>query len=101
MSRAFAHLIALPLLLLLAIIVRPAAAEPNAAAPAAQRLTPLLAQIEHTQVIQAEFFQTKTLRALKRPLRTSGRLVFVRGQGVLWRGHRSPGCRTFGRPCPR
>jgi outer membrane lipoprotein-sorting protein len=83
MSRTSVRSIALPTLLLLALL-RPAVAEPNAAAPAAQRLTPLLAQIEQTRVIQAEFFQTKTLRALKRPLRTSGRLVFVRGQGVLW-----------------
>jgi len=35
-------------------------------------------------VIHAGFAQTKTLQALKRPLRTSGRMVFARGQGVRW-----------------
>ena len=83
MSKTFARLMVLPALLFL-VILRPAAGEPNATPAAEQHLTPLLAQIEQTRVIQAEFVQTKTLRALKRPLRTSGRLVVVRGQGVLW-----------------
>jgi hypothetical protein len=73
----------LPALLFLTLL-RPAAGEPNATPAAGQQLTPLLAQIEQTKVIQAEFVQTKTLQALKHPLRTSGRLVVVRGQGVLW-----------------
>lgn len=51
------------------------------AAPALSQLT---ARLDEAQVIHADFAQTKTLQALKRPLRTSGRMVFARGQGVLW-----------------
>lgn len=51
------------------------------AAPALEQLT---ARLEQAGVIHADFAQTKTLQALKRPLRTSGRVVFARGQGVLW-----------------
>jgi hypothetical protein len=51
---------------------------------AAPVLSQLSARLDQARVIHAEFNQTKTLQALKRPLRTSGRLVFARGQGVLW-----------------
>ncbi|MDP2832975.1 MAG: outer membrane lipoprotein carrier protein LolA [Pseudomonadota bacterium] len=55
---------------------------PAQAAPALSQLT---ARLDQSGVIHADFVQTKTLQALKRPLRTSGQLVFARGQGVLWR----------------
>lgn len=48
-------------------------------------LSPLLARLDQTRVIQASYVQTKTLQALKRPLVTHGKLVFVRDRGVLWR----------------
>lgn len=52
---------------------------------AAPVLAQLSARLDKAEVIHAEFIQTKTLQALKRPLRTTGQLVFARGQGVLWR----------------
>jgi hypothetical protein len=48
-------------------------------------LVQLTARLDQASVIHADFVQTKTLQALKRPLRTSGQMVFARGQGVLWR----------------
>lgn len=54
-------------------------------APAASPLAQLGARLDQAGVIHADFAQTKTLQALKRPLKTSGRMVFARGQGVLWR----------------
>ena len=42
------------------------------------------AQIEQHAVVRAEFVQTKTMAALKRPLVTTGRLTFSREHGVLW-----------------
>lgn len=56
-----------------------------APAHAAPALNQLAARLEQAAVIHAEYTQTKTLQALKRPLRTTGQLVFARGQGVLWR----------------
>jgi hypothetical protein len=55
---------------------------PAHAAPALSQLT---ARLDQAPVIHADFVQTKTLKALKRPLRTAGQMVFARGQGVLWR----------------
>ncbi|MDO9225003.1 MAG: outer membrane lipoprotein carrier protein LolA [Pseudomonadota bacterium] len=66
------------LLLLLSLTYLP----PTHAAPV---LAQLSARLDKAEVIHAEFTQTKTLQALKRPLRTTGQLVFARGQGVLWR----------------
>lgn len=42
------------------------------------------APLEKYPVVRAEFIQTKQMTALKRPLVTSGHLVFSRSQGVLW-----------------
>ena len=70
--------IALCLALLLGLTNPP----PAHAAPALAQLT---AWLDQAGVIHADFAQTKTLQALKRPLRTSGQMVFARGQGVLWR----------------
>lgn len=43
------------------------------------------ARLEGHPVIRAEFVQHKSIAALKRPVVTSGRLVFSREHGVLWR----------------
>jgi hypothetical protein len=40
--------------------------------------------MEQYPVVRAEFIQNKQMPALKRPLVTSGRLVFSRRHGVLW-----------------
>ena len=53
-------------------------------AMAADMLDQIGSQIEQYQVVRAEFVQTKQMAALKRPLVTSGRLTFARGEGVLW-----------------
>lgn len=55
-------------------------------APASQAdtLARIGAQIEQHAVLRAEFTQSKQMAALKRPLVTSGRLVFSRRHGVLW-----------------
>ena len=42
-------------------------------------------QIEQYPIVRAEFTQTKHMAALKRPLVTSGRLVFSREHGVAWK----------------
>lgn len=42
------------------------------------------ARMEQPPVVRAEFVQSKQMSALKRPLVTSGRLVFSRRHGVLW-----------------
>lgn len=47
-------------------------------------LSKIGAQVEQQAVLRAEFTQTKHMAALKRPLVTSGRLVFSRHHGVLW-----------------
>lgn len=76
-SQAFAHIRMLVLGMGLAV----QATAPAHAAPALSQLT---TRLEQAHVIHAGFSQTKTLLALKRPLRSSGQLVFARGQGVLW-----------------
>jgi hypothetical protein len=40
--------------------------------------------LEEAPVLRANFEQTKTMRALERPLVLSGRLVFSKSHGVLW-----------------
>jgi hypothetical protein len=42
------------------------------------------AQIGQHAVVRAEFTQTRQMAAMKRPLATSGRLVYARQHGVLW-----------------
>ncbi len=58
---------------------------PPAAVAGQTALAHLTERLDQVRLIQAEFTQTKTLLALKRPLKTSGRLVFMRDKGVLWR----------------
>jgi hypothetical protein len=57
---------------------------------AATSIEPLLLEriavgLTQAPVLRAEFTQTKTIAALTRPLVTSGHMVYVRQQGVLWR----------------
>jgi hypothetical protein len=60
------------------LFVGPAqASEPDA-------LARIGAQIEQHAVVRAEFTQSKQMTAMKRPLVTSGRLVYSRKHGVLW-----------------
>lgn len=47
-------------------------------------LTRIAAQLDRHAVVRAEFAQSKQVAALKRPLLTSGHLLFSRQQGVLW-----------------
>ena len=53
------------------------AAEPDA-------LARISAQVEQSPVVRAEFVQSRQIAAMKRPLITSGRLLFSRQHGVLW-----------------
>ncbi|MGE5489797.1 MAG: LolA family protein [Actinomycetota bacterium] len=56
------------------------------AAPSADDLAARLNQrLEQKPVLRAEFVQEKQMAAFKKPLVTRGRLVFVRGLGVLWK----------------
>jgi hypothetical protein len=41
-------------------------------------------QVEQYPVVHADFTQTKKMAALKRPLITTGNLVYLKEQGVLW-----------------
>jgi len=59
-------------------------AAPLAAAPADDIASRLGARLEQVPVLRAEFVQSKTMAAFKKPLVTRGRLVFARQQGVLW-----------------
>jgi hypothetical protein len=65
------------LFLALLFIGRAQATEPDA-------LTRIGAQIEQHAVVRAEFTQSKQMTAMKRPLVTSGHLVYSRKHGVLW-----------------
>jgi outer membrane lipoprotein-sorting protein len=52
---------------------------------AADELLPrIAAQLDKHAVVRAEFTQSKHISGLKRPLQTSGQLVFTRQHGVLW-----------------
>ena len=54
------------------------------AAPADDIATRLGTRLEQTPVLRAEFEQKKEMAAFKKPLITSGRLIFAKQQGVLW-----------------
>lgn len=61
------------------------AAAPALAAPSADELAQRLGQrLNQHPVLRAEFVQEKQMAAFKKPLVTRGRMVFVRGQGVIW-----------------
>jgi hypothetical protein len=57
---------------------------PAAASDAQGVLSRVGSQIAQYPVVRAEFVQTKQMAALKRPLVTSGQLVFSKSQGILW-----------------
>jgi hypothetical protein len=44
----------------------------------------LTAHLKNTPMLHVEFTQTRTLAALSRPLKTTGRLVLAKDQGVIW-----------------
>ncbi len=44
----------------------------------------LTAHLKNTPMLHVEFTQTRTLAALSRPLKTTGRLVLSRDHGVIW-----------------
>lgn len=47
-------------------------------------LARIASQLEKHAVVRAEYTQSKQISGLKRPLQTSGNLVFARQYGVLW-----------------
>lgn len=47
-------------------------------------LDTLAARFSKTAVVSSEFTQTRTLLALTRPVKSSGRLVYARDRGVIW-----------------
>ncbi|HWT54908.1 MAG TPA: outer membrane lipoprotein carrier protein LolA [Rhodocyclaceae bacterium] len=47
-------------------------------------LTRIAAQLDKHAVVRAEFAQSKQISGVKRPLQTSGQLIFARQYGVLW-----------------
>lgn len=53
-------------------------------AHAEANLAQLAARLDQAHAIHAGFTQVKSLQALKRPLKSSGRLAFARDKGVLW-----------------
>ena len=53
------------------------AAEPDS-------LAQIGAQIGRHAVVRADFTQTRQMAVMKRPLTSSGRLVYARRLGVLW-----------------
>lgn len=69
------------LIIFLAFLIGPAVAAETGQADALARIG---AQIEQYPVVRAEFTQSKQMAAMKRPLVTSGRLVYSRRHGVLW-----------------
>lgn len=67
----------LSLLLLAVGLLR--AQPPNTALPET-----LTAHLKNTPLLHVDFTQTRTLAALSRPLKTTGRLVLAKDQGVIW-----------------
>ncbi|HSI38105.1 MAG TPA: outer membrane lipoprotein carrier protein LolA [Methylotenera sp.] len=66
-------------LILLSAIALPCIAETET-----NPLASIGTQIEQHAVVRADFTQTKHMAALKRPLITSGKLIYSRNHGVLW-----------------
>ena len=71
-------------LIFVAALLLGAAANAATEVSSPDTLTRIGAQIEQHAVIRAEFTQRKQIAAMKRPLVTSGRLVYSREFGVLW-----------------
>jgi hypothetical protein len=64
-------------LLALALLLAPIALRAEIAEDIQARLQPF-------QILRGEFSQAKSIRILKKPLKSSGSFVLVRGKGVLW-----------------
>lgn len=64
---------------------QPAHAEPAAQAPDADVLLAIKARLHTFEVLHGKFEQEKRLAKIKRPLKSRGRFILKRGQGVLWR----------------
>ena len=60
------------------------AALPAFALEEAALLDALASRFGKTAVVSSEFTQTRTLAALTRPVRSTGRLVYARDRGVIW-----------------
>ncbi|HEV7804088.1 MAG TPA: outer membrane lipoprotein carrier protein LolA [Burkholderiales bacterium] len=72
------------LLILLAIAGVFASAPARCAEANASLLDTIAARFARVPVVVSEFTQTRTLSALTRPVKSSGRLVFARDKGVIW-----------------
>jgi outer membrane lipoprotein-sorting protein len=71
-------------LILLTVVSLLAGAPAHCAEGNAQLLDALAARFAQKPVVISEFTQTRTLSALTRPVRSTGRLVFARDKGVIW-----------------
>jgi hypothetical protein len=60
------------------------AAQPAGTPNGSDALNRIAGQIAQYPVIRAEFTQTRQMAAMKRPLVTTGAIVFSRSHGVLW-----------------
>jgi len=56
----------------------------SALATETDALARIAAQVEQSPVVRAEFVQSRQIAAMKRPLVTSGHLLFSQQYGVLW-----------------
>ena len=55
------------------------------AAPTTAELAARMAQrLDQAPILRADFVQEKSMAAFRKPLQTRGKLVFARGQGVVW-----------------
>jgi hypothetical protein len=70
----------------LAVNAMPAIAQPLSAitTPANPLLERITSQIGQQPLLRATFTQTKTMAALKRPLQSTGSLVYAKDAGVWW-----------------
>lgn len=57
----------------------------SVAAPTTAELAARMAQrLDQAPVLRTDFTQEKSMAAFRKPLQTRGKLVFARGQGVIW-----------------
>lgn len=72
------------LVLVLAIVLCAATGKAQTPSEPETTLSDISAQIVRGDILCSDFEQEKHLRALTRPLLSSGKLIFVAEQGVLW-----------------
>lgn len=72
------------LALVLAIVLGATSGKSQALDEQKTTLSDISAQIVRGDILCSDFEQEKRLQALSRPLMSSGKLIFVAGQGVLW-----------------